>query len=383
MGFNYFKPREQSRPKYVYEQRPHLGALNALDTDWKSLDESEVFERASLLSTLQRGFSNYKSIKITKSDGTIRHISAPMGELKRFQNRILKLFLSDASLYHSAAFAFIPGKSAVQCARKHAEAQWLIKVDLQDFFHHIDERMVFWTFAERRVKPYKAFFLARMLTRASLEWEEITKELPRKYKRNRRHSLSEKFGVYNKRLGFLPQGSPTSGAISNLVCFDLDNRLSEVAVANNMIYTRYADDIILSSDQGFSRPMAETTLKEVLGVIRKKGFKINPTKTRIITPGSRKKILGVLVGEGNLRLPRQTRAQIDGDLRAIAKFGFRRHAKVKSLKNELALLNKVFGQLIWAHEANAIWAKPRLEALSDLANTQLQDAFKNAKTKRL
>ena len=83
----------------------------------------------------------------------------------------------------------------------------------------------------------------------------------------------------------------------------------------------------------------------------------------------------MLVGEGRLRLPRNTREQIDGDLRAIAKFGFKKHAKRSKSKNELALLNKIFGQLVWAHEVNSDWAEPRMQTLSSLANEQLQEAF--------
>jgi RNA-directed DNA polymerase len=375
MGFNYFKPKIPPRPTYKYEPVPQLPLINNLDTSWKFLEENNILTRDTLIRSLERNIAIYDEIQITKRDGSVRHISVPNKELKVFQFKILRSFLDEPETYHSAAFAYIKGKSAVQCARVHENAQWLVKIDIQDFFHHIDERMIYWSFLERGVKPYSSFLLARLLTRVAYDWQEITKELPRKYKRNRRHSLTKKYDVYGKRLGFLPQGSPTSGAISNLVSFDLDNRLSAVAAANSLIYTRYADDIIFSSESEFDRSLAERALKEAQAVIRKKGFKVNEGKTRIIPPGARKKILGVLVGDGGLRLPRDTKQRIDGDLRAIAKFGFKKHAKKTKLKNELALLNKVFGQLVWAHEVNSAWAEPRMELLSNMANSQLQDVF--------
>lgn len=376
MGFSYFKPKTPSRPQYTYEAPTDLTHINEEKVSWHEVEASGVLTRDTLIRSLQRNAAIYDDIEITKRDGTTRYISVPQKDLRIFQYNFLKSCLDDPAIYHPAAFAYIKGKSAVQCARVHTDAKWLIKIDIKDFFHYIDERMIYWALRERKVDDYKAFFFARMMTREAWSFEEIYKELPKKYHKNHKHKLSKKFDKRHQRLGFLPQGSPTSGALANLVCFNLDNKLSEVAVGNNLTYTRYADDLIFSSTDSFDRTQAETALAEASRVIRKSGFHINSEKTRIIPPGARRQILGVLITDNGLSLPKATRNRIDGDLRSIAKFGFKKHAKHRKEKNELTLLNRVFGQLVWAHEVNSAWAQPRMELLSNMANSQLQEVFK-------
>lgn len=377
MGFEFFKPRLPLRSKYIWEEARSLERLDyRFKMNYEDLNDNGVIRSKYLLGTLDRTMDPYVDIELKKRSGEVRLISSPVDDIKYFQKTLLSDYLSDPELYHSAAFAYIPGKSAVQCARQHEQAEWLIKIDLKDFFHSIDERMIYWTLLQRRVDNYVSFMLARLLTRAVNSEQEIYKELPRKYKRNLRHSLIPKFGVLEKRLGFLPQGGPASGAVSNLVCFDLDNRLSDLATLYGLTYTRYADDIIFSSTDMFERKFAEKVLRSASMTIRKKGFRLHARKTRIVPPGARRQVLGVLVGAPGLRLLRKTRFQIDSDLRAIAKFGFRRHAKKSGLDNELSLLNRVFGQLVWAHEVNREWAEPRMESLSRLAATQLESLFR-------
>jgi RNA-directed DNA polymerase len=252
----------------------------------------------------------------------------------------------------------------------HEDASWLIKVDVNDFFHSIDERQIYREFRRRGVQKYRSFALARILTRSP---EAFEGPLPRKYRVHRRHSLSKRFGVSEKRLGFLPQGAPTSGAISNMVCFDLDRAISEVSKRHQVRYTRYADDIILSGAGGFDRAAAVSILGEVRRVIERAGFRVNTEKTRILPPGSRLKVLGVLVGGPGLRLPKAKKTDIDNHLRAIEKYGFRKHAHRLGLKDDYTLLNRVYGNLLWGHEVNASWAKPRLLKLRQLAVEQLGD----------
>ena len=377
MVFRYFKPKLPPRPQYHFEVPETLASLNEkYNLSWEDIHRRGILKSQAFRGSLDRTIDPYVDIELKKRNGSVRLISSPTNLIKDFQKKLLVDSLSEPELFHTSAFAYIQGRSAVQCARKHEDARWLIKIDIKDFFHSIDERMIYWTFLERGAQTYVSFILARLLTRAVNSEQEIYRQLPRKYKRNIRHSLTKKFGVLEKRLGFLPQGGPASGAVSNLVCFDLDNRLSELATSNSLTYTRYADDIVFSSPTSFDRIFAERVLRAASMIIRKKGFHLNPEKTRIVPPGARRQILGVLVGEPGLRLPKKTRERVDGDIRAIAKFGFRKHAKRTGDSNELALLNRVFGQLVWAFEVNPAWAQPRLEELSKLAASQLEDIFR-------
>ena len=125
-----------------------------------------------------------------------------------------------------------------------------------------------------------------------------------------------------RKVGYLPQGSPASGLISNLVMAKFDEVMFEFCMSNNLRYTRYSDDIVVSSTDGnFSRDRA----LKIVGFIQKlsefNGFSLNKDKTRIMTPGSRKYVLGVLVDGPSLRLGKHERERIERMIYQIAKFG--------------------------------------------------------------
>lgn len=368
MGFIHFRTKKASRPTYIAELKQPIFAEDSFPLKLDSWQLRPEF----YLNLMRRAKDYYRTVEHQKSNGSPRYISVPSEDLLVFQQFALSNGLSSPKLFHSAAYAYIAGKSSNDCARQHIEATWLIKIDISNFFHQIDERRIYREFLNRHLDKFESFALARFLTRVTenkVEW------LPRKYRLHRKHSLSSKFGVTTKQLGFLPQGSPTSGAISNLVCFDLDNAISKITFPHGLTYTRYADDLIISGSKGFDRELAESILKQVMKVVRSEHFEVNSQKTRIIPPGARMRILGVLVGGGRMRLPVDTRKHLDGQLRAIEKFGFKKHAKFANFKNEAALLNHVYGYLVWAKDVNDSWAIPRLEKLRQLAESQLGDVL--------
>lgn len=369
MAFSHFKTKEARLPKYKPEVQAKLVDAHLVDPSYDGNVDNRKMTYDEYLNHIKRRRDYYDTLEFVKRDGSIRYVSEPPKFLRIFQRTFLRDQLDDENLFHSAAFAYVPGRSSVQAARLHKDATWLVKVDLKDFFHQIDERRIYWTLRKLSVDDFRSFFIARFVTRVldeKVEW------LPSKYNRYRRHGLSKKFGVVDRRLGFLPQGAPTSGAISNVVCFDLDNAISALTFAYGLNYTRYADDIVISGEKEFDREFAEKILKRVLKLVRANGFEHNLAKTRIVPPGARLKVLGVLVGGGVLRLPKDARNRIDGELRAIEKFGFKKHTKFAEEKNEFTLLNRIYGYLVWAMDVNPDWAAPRLDKLRELAELQLE-----------
>lgn len=338
--------------------------------------------RANAAKILRRAYDPYTTISIPKRDGSTRHISVPMSDLKKFQTLLLKKFLSGTEVAHKGAFAYIKGKSAVQCARIHEDATWAVKVDIRNFFESIDEKQVYWAFRSRGVSNFRAFFLARFTTRLERQTFEAKKSLRehfsgagtpdiRKYKIVQRHKLLKKFHVERRRIGYVPQGSPTSGQISNLVFYPLDIELSSLARSLKAKYTRYADDIVISFKSEFTRGEAESALRNAAKIINEGGFQLNHAKTRILKPGSRMQILGVLIGKPGLRVPPGKKKYLDKSLRAVEKFGFDNHAEHLGETRSYAVLNQLYGFLVWAYEVEPDWASPRLSKLSQLAEEQL------------
>jgi hypothetical protein len=110
----------------------------------------------------------------------------------------------------------------------------------------------------------------------------------------------------------LPQGAPTSPAITNTLCLRLDRRLAGLAAKLGWRYSRYADDLT------FSRPadhQGDDHLAAMMGTVKKvaaeEGFRIHPEKTRVLRQGGRQQVTGLVVnGDAPPRTPRSLRRQV-------------------------------------------------------------------------
>ena len=101
----------------------------------------------------------------------------------------------------------------------------------------------------------------------------------------------------------LPQGSPSSPIITNIVADHLDVRLSKLAQKYNVQYSRYADDITFSSVNPvlFKRKWVTSKKKGLRGliefIIQEEGFEINNKKSRISLPGQQHEVTGLVVND--------------------------------------------------------------------------------------
>ncbi|HEY9839649.1 MAG TPA: reverse transcriptase domain-containing protein, partial [Candidatus Obscuribacterales bacterium] len=100
----------------------------------------------------------------------------------------------------------------------------------------------------------------------------------------------------------LPQGAPTSPALSNLICRRLDRRLLGLATRLGFVYTRYADDLSFS---GAKAKNVEALLRGVATIVTDEGFTVHPTKTRVMRKGRRMEVTGLVVN-GEATIPRRT-----------------------------------------------------------------------------
>ena len=110
----------------------------------------------------------------------------------------------------------------------------------------------------------------------------------------------------------LPQGAPTSPALTNVICLRLDRRLSGLAEQFGWRYSRYADDLTfsLANDK-------KTALKlgALIGCVTRtvdaEGFEIHKKKTRVARSANCQKVTGLVVnGDGIPRVSRKQQRQI-------------------------------------------------------------------------
>lgn len=249
--------------------------------------------------------THYRRWQIPKRDGSMRTITAPKRDLKRIQRWALRNVF-DHFPVHGAAHGFLAARSIVTNAQAHAGADTIIKVDIKDFFPTVTWRRVRGMLRKAGVAEGPATLIALLST-----------ESPRDVVQFRGKTLYVASGPR-----VLPQGAPTSPAITNAICLRLDRRMSGLSRKLGFRYTRYADDLTFSwcapAPSKESKELGEharapigALIKGIKQILLGEGFRIHPSKTVIMRNGSRQKVTGLVVnraGEGvpSVRVPRET-----------------------------------------------------------------------------
>lgn len=295
-----------------------------------------------LRATVDRSSDPYTNIKRRKRDGSFRHLSSPEPVLMGVQRWILHEILSQVQI-HDSSFAYRENRSIVDCASRHVGAKWLIKLDLHDFFGTVSEKGVYSVFRDLGYGALISFEMARLCTRRPIPWDQM---LPAVGKHREYTSISsyQHFGV-----GHLPQGAPTSGALANAATASLDRKLANLSRNKSLVYTRYSDDLTLSAGPEFSRQKAIEVVREVEKIVAFEGFQIHVKKTRIVPPGARHVVLGLLVGDESVRLHPLFRRRLKWNIHAVSKFGLVKHAQRQKFDSALSFVNHVDGCIAFSY----------------------------------
>ena len=257
---------------------------------------------------------HYHRYSIPKKKGGHRNIAAPKSILKNAQRKILEEVLSKIPVSEHA-HGFLKGKSVVSGAKVHMlnkdeiagsnrtsfgmdkehminkdeNTQLLINMDLEDFFPTITFERVRGMFKAFGYSGYISSLLAMICTYCERMEVEVRGEI--------------KYVKTSNRI--LPQGSPASPMITNIICGKLDKRLKGLASKYNCIYTRYADDMSFS----FKEESIDLNLGKFMGLISKivseEGLNINKKKTRFLRKNNRQCITGIVVNNTEIGVPKK------------------------------------------------------------------------------
>lgn len=245
--------------------------------------------------------SHYVRFQVPKKSGGVRLISAPMPRLKALQHWILYNILEKVAA-HDCAHGFRGGRSIVTNARPHVGAETIINLDLKDFFPTITYRRVKGLFRSFGYSEAAATILGLLCTEPTTEEVELD---------------GQKYFVATG-VRHLPQGAPTSPAITNALCRRLDRRLLKMADELGFTYTRYADDLTFSAS-GESLRHLSSVLARVKATVAHEGFTVHPEKTRVLRRSRQQEVTGVVVNSKanvsrrELRRFRATLYQIEKD----------------------------------------------------------------------
>lgn len=221
--------------------------------------------------------SHYVSFQVPKKTGGVRHISAPMPRLKAAQHWVLHNILEKVET-HDCAHGFRAGRSIVTNARPHVGAEAVVNLDLQDFFPSISYRRVKGLFRAFGYSEAAATIFGLLCTQPTTEEVELD---------GRRYFVAT--GARH-----LPQGAPTSPAITNILCRRFDRRLLKAAAELGFTYTRYADDLTFSAS-GESLRHLGSILGRVRSIVEHEGFTVHPEKTRVLRRSRQQEVTGVVV----------------------------------------------------------------------------------------
>ena len=300
-----------------------------------------------------------------------RHIAVPSPQLMKAQRWITQAILSKATP-HSASVAFSKGDKLVDAAAPHCGCKWLIKMDVRNFFESINEIAVYRVFRSLGYQPLVSLEMARISTRlagwsarrATDRWRvNVWRDM------GRRWSEIEAYQAFRDDpgplLGHLPQGAPTSPMLANLAMREFDAKAAAIARQNGMVYTRYADDLSLSTDQAMTKADCSRVIGKIYKLMGSIGLSPNVTKTRVSPPGARKIVLGLLVDGAKPRLSREFRALMRLHLHYLLKkeVGPVRHAKARGFASIAGLRNHLRGLATYARQIDLAYGDRLLRAL--------------------
>jgi hypothetical protein len=234
---------------------------------------------------------HYRYQTIAKRGGRFRLIESPKLRLKELQRQILTDIL-DRIPPHDAAHGFRRGRSVASYTGPHVGRPLVLRLDLADFFPSIPASRVHALFRTAGYPKPVAGLLTGLCTNV------VPDDALPESADARLRSLA--------RSPHLPQGAPTSPALANLCAFRLDTRLAALAEAAGAAYTRYADDLAFSGGGSLERSPVRF-FRHVCRIAAEEGFAVRAAKTRIMRPGVRQQLAGVVV---NVR-PNIRRAEFD------------------------------------------------------------------------
>lgn len=228
----------------------------------------------------------YRHFQIKKNNGSKRQISEPLPSLKEIQCWILTNILYKLPVSKFAK-AYILGTTLKQNLVFHRGQYLVLNLDIKDFFGNIRRPQI-----ERIFRHVGYSFLIS--------------------------NLLSKLCCLNE---CLPQGAPTSPALSNLIMVQFDHFISEYCLKNKICYTRYADDLSFSGDFDFN-----ALILIVKKELKKLSLELNENKSHLMTQSQRQTVTGIVVNN-KIQVSRTKRKEIRQEIYYIKTFGLEDHLK--------------------------------------------------------
>lgn len=256
-----------------------------------SLEQDLGISAKTLYAVSNNLSKHYRKTKLPKKDGGYRNLSIPDEVLKSIQKRIAEVLLIQAPVSRYAkAYRF--GSSTLRNAKHHVGKLVVLKLDILHFFDSIRYSTV-----KDKVFPEEVYAEPLRILLAML--------------------------CYFKDA--LPQGAPSSPAITNIILYEFDEQIGQWCTKHGIAYTRYCDDMTFSGDFDPAE-----VIRFVRRELKKMGYLLNEQKTKIQRPGQQQTVTGIVVNE-KLNIPVDYRRKLRQELYYCRKFGIQEHLQKNGL----------------------------------------------------
>jgi len=211
---------------------------------------------------------------------------SPSKELKRYQ-RFLNIFIFDfMKVNEDVVFSYRKGVSIYDAIYPHKNSKYILSTDIKSFFLHINKENI-----KNLILQNKKNYL--------IQEEDIEQYI----------DTLVNLVSYND---ILPIGAPTSPKISNAYLFKFDNKLHEYCKVEGIIYTRYSDDFIFSSNTNEKFNLLIDTIKKLLISSGLEKLQLNERKTKLHKKGSKIMLLGlVITPNGTITVDKKIKKEIE------------------------------------------------------------------------
>ncbi len=249
---------------------------------------------------------HYHLVSVPKKSGGTRRLTVPDSNLKYIQRKIADVLLNSMCVSpYATAYKICSG--TVKNASKHTNKDWIVKLDIADFFDSI-----LYSTVKEKAFPAKI------------------------YSENIRILLT--MLCYYK--DSLPQGAPTSPVISNIILYDFDLRVGKWCKARNIDFTRYCDDMTFSGNG---------EIPDIVSFVRNELFKehffLNTRKTVTAKRQNRQEVTGLIVNQ-KINIPSEYKRKIRQEIYYCRRFGIESHLeKIGSTDSPCDYLRSLLGKV--------------------------------------
>lgn len=194
-----------------------------------------------------------------------RIVFAPCEELKKIQHYFKQALV----------WTYPLEINTYACAKNHCGKKWVLKLDIKDFYGSV---------------PYEFIELAVKNVCKRIKFADINYYL---------NAVTLN--------GKLPVGALTSAHIANACFTSVDKRIRSYCKMLGVDYSRYMDDMTFSADNKALLNMVEEFVQKTLSNF---GYKLNKKKTKYISDNKQQNVLGLVVNNAEVRLPKKLRKKL-------------------------------------------------------------------------